>query len=211
MESFVTIQNNATAEIIEKKSKFIAKLFYVETEDDVNKKIKEIIKQYFDARHHCIAYRIVKENVIIEKSSDDGEPSGTAGAPMLKILQKNKLCNVLIIVIRYFGGTLLGTGGLVRAYSESLQKAIEKVEKVEKCMGEEVEITLEYKDFEKIKYYCEKTKITIKNIKYAGDIVCILEILEGQIYKILKDLELKSIKIKKWKLLSKNFITKINA
>ena len=211
MESFVTIQKEVTEQIVEKKSKFIAKLFYVETEDDVNKKIKEIKKQYFDARHHCIAYRIVKENIIIEKSSDDGEPSGTAGAPMLKILQNNKLCNVLVIVIRYFGGTLLGTGGLVRAYSESLQKAIEKANKIEKCMGEEIEIALEYGDFEKLKYYCEKTKITIKNIKYAEDIVCILEILEGQIHKILKDLELKSIKIKEWKLLSKNFITKRNA
>ena len=210
MESFVTIQKEVTEQIVEKKSKFIAKLFYVETEDEVNKKIKEIKKQYFDARHHCIAYRIVKENIIIEKSSDDGEPSGTAGAPMLKILQNNKLCNVLVIVIRYFGGTLLGTGGLVRAYSESLQKAIEKANKIEKCMGEEVEVTLEYGDFEKLKYYCEKTKITIKNIKYAEDIVCILEILEGQIHKILKDLELKSIKIKEWKLLSKNFITKRN-
>lgn len=211
MESFITIQNDTTIEIVEKKSKFIAKLFYVETEEDVNKKIKEIKKQYFDARHHCIAYRIVKENIIVEKSSDDGEPSGTAGAPMLKILQSNELCNILIIVIRYFGGTLLGTGGLVRAYSESLQKAIEKANKIEKCMGEEIEIALEYGDFEKLKYYCEKTKITIKNIKYAEDIVCILEILEGQIHKILKDLELKSIKIKEWKLLSKNFITKINA
>lgn len=211
MESFITIQNDTTIEIVEKKSKFIAKLFYVETEEDVNKKIKEIKKQYFDARHHCIAYRIVKENIIVEKSSDDGEPSGTAGAPMLKILQSNELCNILIIVIRYFGGTLLGTGGLVRAYSESLQKAIEKANKIEKCMGEEIEIALEYGDFEKLKYYCEKTKITIKNIKYAEDIVCILEILEGQIQKILKDLELKSIKIKEWKLLSKNFITKINA
>ena len=211
MESFVTIQKEVTEQIVEKKSKFIAKLFYVETEDDINKKIKEIKKQYFDARHHCIAYRIVKGNIIIEKSSDDGEPSGTAGAPMLKILQNNKLCNVLVIVIRYFGGTLLGTGGLVRAYSESLQKAIEKANKIEKCMGEEIEIALEYGDFEKLKYYCEKTKITIKNIKYAEDIVCILEILEGQINKILKDLELKSIKIKEWKLLSKNFITKRNA
>ena len=91
-----------------------------------------------------------------------------------------------------------------------MQKAIEETEKIEKCMGEEVEVTLEYGDFEKLKYYCEKTKITIKNIKYAEDIVCILEILEGQLHKILKDLELKSIKIKEWKLLSKNFITKIN-
>ena len=205
-----TINENVTTQIVEKKSKFICDLIYVSSLAEAQEAIQKIQKKYYDAKHHTFAYRLQTKNGIVEKSSDDGEPSGTAGAPMLKILQSNELCNILIIVIRYFGGTLLGTGGLVRAYSESLQKAIEKANKIEKCMGEEIEIALEYGDFEKLKYYCEKTKITIKNIKYAENIVCILEILEGQIHKILKDLELKSIKIKEWKLLSKNFITKIN-
>ena len=105
--NFLTIQENVTEQIVEKKSRFIAKLYYVENEEEINNLIKEIKKQYFDARHHCIAYRLVKENSIIERANDDGEPSGTAGAPMLKILQNNNLCNILIIVIRYFGGTLL--------------------------------------------------------------------------------------------------------
>lgn len=105
--NFLTIQENVTEQIVEKKSRFIAKLYYVENEEKINNLIKEIKKQYFDARHHCIAYRLVKENSIIERANDDGEPSGTAGAPMLKILQNNNLCNILIIVIRYFGGTLL--------------------------------------------------------------------------------------------------------
>ena len=105
--NFLTIQENVTEQIVEKKSRFIAKLYYVENEEEINNLIKEIKKQYFDARHHCIAYRLVKDNMIIERANDDGEPSGTAGAPMLKILQNNNLCNILIIVIRYFGGTLL--------------------------------------------------------------------------------------------------------
>ena len=209
MKKILTIQENVTTQIIEKKSKFIAKLFYVESQDEIDKIIKENKKQYFDARHHCIAYRILKNDTIIEKANDDGEPSGTAGAPMLKILQNNNLCNVLIIVIRYFGGTLLGTGGLVRAYSDSLKNAIEKANEIEKYMGEQLEVRTSYADFEKLKYYCEKSKINISNTKYLEDIVCVLDILEGQTDKILEELELKSIKIKEHKILSKKFITKI--
>ena len=107
MNNFITIQKNVTVQIVEKKSKFIAKLYYVESQEEIDNLIKENKKQYFDARHHCIAYRVVENDNIIEKANDDGEPSGTAGAPMLKILQNNNLCNVLIIVIRYFGGVLL--------------------------------------------------------------------------------------------------------
>ena len=116
MKEFITIKQNVQAEIIEKKSKFIANFFYVENVEEAEKMIKETKKKYFDARHNCIAYRVVEDGQIIEKSSDDGEPSGTAGSPMLNILQKNNLANVLIVVTRYFGGILLGTGGLVRDY-----------------------------------------------------------------------------------------------
>ena len=105
--NFLTIQDNVTEQITEKKSKFISKLYYVENMQEIDNLIKEVKKQYFDARHHCIAYRLVKDNMIIEKANDDGEPSGTAGAPMLKILQNNNLCNVLIIVIRYFGRNII--------------------------------------------------------------------------------------------------------
>ena len=117
MQEFFTIKENVLAEIVEKKSKFIANLFYIESQQEAEKIIKQIKKKYYDARHNCIAYRVIENDSVIEKSSDDGEPSGTAGAPMLNILQKNNLCNVLVVVTRYFGGILLGTGGLVRAYS----------------------------------------------------------------------------------------------
>ena len=128
MKNFITIKENISSEIVEKKSKFIANLFYVETVQEAEQIIKQINKKYFDARHNCIAYRIVEDEQIVEKSSDNGEPSGTAGAPMLNILQKNNLANVLIIVTRYFGGILLGTGGLVRAYSNSLLRAMKIVQ-----------------------------------------------------------------------------------
>lgn len=110
---FKTINKDAVAEIVEKKSKFIASLFYVENVEEAEEKIKEIKKKYFDARHNCFAYRIATESRIVERFSDDGEPSGTAGAPMLTVLAGNNLANVLVVVTRYFGGILLGTGGLI--------------------------------------------------------------------------------------------------
>ena len=125
MEKFKTIINNAEAEIVEKRSKFIANIYYVKSLEEVEEKLKDIKKKYFDSRHNCYAYRIEDEDTIIERASDDGEPSGTAGAPILNILNKMELMNVLVIVTRYFGGILLGTGGLVKAYSQATKMAIE--------------------------------------------------------------------------------------
>ena len=110
---------------IEKKSKFICHLFYVVNADEVAEIIKAEKKKYYDAKHHCFAY-VMGEDVADIKCSDDGEPSGTAGRPMLDILQKEGLTDILCVCTRYFGGTLLGTGGLVRAYSAALKDAIDK-------------------------------------------------------------------------------------
>jgi len=126
MEKFKTIINNAEAEIVEKRSKFIANIYYVKSLEEVEEKLKDIKKKYFDSRHNCYAYRIEDEDTIIERASDDGEPSGTAGAPILNILNKMELMNVLVIVTRYFGGILLGTGGLVKAYSQATKMAIRR-------------------------------------------------------------------------------------
>lgn len=122
-----TINKNVTAEIEEKKSKFIANIFYVETVNQAEEYIKQMKKQYHDAKHNCFAYIIQElQGNIFKKYSDDGEPSGTAGAPMLKILSENELSNVLVVVTRYFGGILLGTGGLVRAYSRSSTRSLKE-------------------------------------------------------------------------------------
>ncbi len=121
-----TIKENVNAQISEKKSKFIADLIYVSSEEEAQANLEQIRKKYYDARHHCFAYRILEKDTILERASDDGEPSGTAGAPMLNLLSKNDLMNVLLVVTRYFGGILLGTGGLVRAYTEASQQAIKK-------------------------------------------------------------------------------------
>lgn len=185
MDRFKTIKQNSKAEIEEKKSRFIAEIFYIEDVNQAEEYIKQVKKRYFDARHHCYAYRIVQNNAIKEKQSDDGEPSGTAGAPMLNILNKNQIVNVLVIVTRYFGGTLLGTGGLVKAYSEATLKAIENTEIVMQELGYEMQVTITYGDLEKFKYYAQKNSINIINIKYENNIVCTIEINKQEKEKLL--------------------------
>lgn len=181
MEKFKTIlEKNTTAEIIEKKSRFIANLFYVETPQEAENKIKQIKKKYYDAKHNCFAYITLNGNEIQKKCSDDGEPSGTAGAPMLEILEKQSIYNVVVIVTRYFGGILLGTGGLVRAYSDSLKEAIKKSTLVEQEPGYEAEIKLLYADFEKFKYYCNKNNINIINSEYSDFIICKIEVNDAE-------------------------------
>ncbi len=195
MEEFITILKNETAEIVEKKSKFIANLFHVESVEEAENRIKDVKKKYHDARHNCIAYRVAENGQIIEKSSDDGEPSGTAGGPMLNILQKNNLCNLVIVVTRYFGGILLGTGGLVRAYSEATQQAIEKSTKVIKVIGREMIIELDYSNLEKFKYYCKNNNINIKKIDYMGNIILKIEMEESVKEKIIDDIKNKKLNI----------------
>ena len=195
MEEFITILKNETAEIVEKKSKFIANLFHVESVEEAENRIKDVKKKYHDARHNCIAYRVVENGQIIEKSSDDGEPSGTAGGPMLNILQKNNLCNLVIVVTRYFGGILLGTGGLVRAYSEATQQAIEKSTKVIKVIGREMIIDFDYSNLEKFKYYCKNNNINIKKIDYMGNIILKIEMEESVKEKIIDDIKNKKLNI----------------
>ena len=204
----LTINNNVETEIVVKKSKFIANFIKISSKEQAEKEIKKIKKKYFDARHNCISYRVLEDEKIIERFSDDGEPSGTAGQPMLNILQKNNLVNVLIVVTRYFGGILLGTGGLVRAYSDSLLKAIEEANFSEIVTGVEAEIILNYNNFEKFKYYCKNNSINIKDTKYTENIVCKIELEEAEKEKLLQDYEQKNINLINMKVLSKKYIEK---
>ena len=183
---FKTISNDSEAEIIEKKSKFIANIFYVETREEAEEKIKEIKKKYFDARHNCFAYSIFTKDRIIERFSDDGEPSGTAGAPMLNILSSQNLRNVVVIVTRYFGGILLGTGGLVRAYTGVVQEALKNVEIIEKYLGLEVKLEVNYPNLEKLKYYLKQNEIKILSSEYLENIKVLVEISEEKLENLLE-------------------------
>ena len=208
MENFLTINENIESEITVKKSKFICNLIKIETQEEAEEQIKKIKKKYYDARHNCVAYRVQENDTIVEKASDDGEPSGTAGGPMLNILQKNNLCNVLVVVTRYFGGILLGTGGLVRAYSDSMQNALELTEKIEKCIGLEFEAELEYNNLETFKYYCRKNNINIVNIQYENTIICKIQLEENTKSKLINDFETKNINLTNLRFLSKKIINK---
>ena len=206
MEEYITIKENTTEEITEKKSKFIANFIKVETKEEAEEKIKKIKKKYHDARHNCIAYRVIENGKLIERASDDGEPSGTAGGPMLNILQKNNLCNVLVVVTRYFGGILLGTGGLVRAYSEATTKAIDKAEKIKKTSGSEMEVIVEYSEYEKFKYYCKKNDIIIIKTDYSENIICKIQLKEVVKAKLISDFETKNINLIDLKEFDKKYI-----
>lgn len=194
---YKTINQNTIYELTEKKSKFIANLVYIQNKEDAEYKIKEYKKKYFDARHNCYAYRVLENETVYEKSSDDGEPSGTAGAPMLNILQKNNLCNVLVIVTRYFGGILLGTGGLVRCYSGACIGAMENSDFFEIEPGVEMIVTLDYTDFQSVQYYFGKNNIKILNSKYENDIECLIEMNILTKDKFLADVKNRIINIKK--------------
>ena len=192
-----TISENTSAQIVEKKSKFIANIYYVQSQEEVENILKEIRKKYYDARHNCYAYSILTNNGIVNKMSDDGEPSGTAGAPMLNIITKNELTNILVVVTRYFGGILLGTGGLVKAYSEATMQALEKATIVNEEIGYEVEITVLYNEWEKVKYYLEKSNILIIDVKYNEKIVSKIEVTEKEKNKIKELIDECSLKIEK--------------
>ena len=165
---------------IEKKSKFICHLFNVTSADEVTEIIKAEKKKYYDARHHCFAY-VMGDNGSDIKCSDDGEPSGTAGRPMLDILQKEGLTDILCVVTRYVGGTLLGTGGLVRAYSAALKDAIDK----STFKNETEAIIVKYKygyNFDaRISSYLRDKDIKVLDSEYS-DAVEITIVLEKEMY-----------------------------
>lgn len=178
-------QEHIEAEITEKKSKFIANVFYVKTQEEAEEKIKEIRKKYYDARHNTFAYSITLKDEIITKSSDDGEPSKTAGAPILNVINGNELSNILIVVTRYFGGILLGTGGLVKAYTNASLEALNKAEFVTEKLGLELKLKINYIDLEKLKYYCQRNEINIIKIDYEEFIECTLEVTNEEKDKII--------------------------
>ena len=200
---FKSIKHNASAEIVEKKSKFIANIFYIESKEEAEKLIKDINKKYHDARHNCYAYRVITNDGIIEKSSDDGEPSGTAGAPMLNILSKNELANVLVIVTRYFGGILLGTGGLVKAYSSACALGLEKAEIVDKYMAQVYKIEIGYNDIDKFKYFAKNNDIIILNEEYLENVILEIGIKEKD---LLKNISKKEINVKNMEFIKEMYV-----
>lgn len=210
---FYTIEEHVETEIIEKKSRFIANVYNVETKEEAEEKIKELKKKYYDAKHNCFAFSVLENETEFQKCSDDGEPSGTAGNPILNVIKKNNLQNILIVVTRYFGGILLGTGGLTRAYSSASISAIESSNLVKKESGLEVIVELGYTDNEKFKYYCEKNNINIIKTEYNENIIHKIELNEKEYEKLLEKNETNNeqlnFNIKKMNVMCRKFVKKV--
>ena len=150
-EAYKTIYIGGSGEIVEKKSRFIANYAHVESEEEALGFIESIRKKYWDARHNCYAYCIGKKQEL-KRCSDDGEPSQTAGKPMLDVLTGAQLCDTVVVVTRYFGGTLLGTGGLVRAYTEAAREGMKQSVVIEKIPAVCFHVTVEYHQVGKLLY-----------------------------------------------------------
>lgn len=145
---------------------------------------------------------------IAVKYNDDGEPQGTAGSPILKIILEQGLSNVLVVVTRYFGGILLGTGGLVRAYSDSTLKALEKVNYVEKTRGYVVKLWIEYDKLNSLKYYASKSNLKIVNIEYLENIEIIVEVAKEKLEDFTNSNSKNPLKILKYDILEEKYIDK---
>lgn len=166
LEQYKTIYEGGQGEIVEKKSRFIATVRLVKTEEEALAFIEEMRKKYWDATHNCFAY-VIGERKQTMRCSDDGEPGGTAGKPMLDVLLGEDLYNTAVVVTRYFGGTLLGTGGLVRAYSKAVQEGIACSRVITKYHGILSEIGIDYNGVGKLQYLFAQRKIPVMDAQYA--------------------------------------------
>ncbi|MFR4986387.1 MAG: YigZ family protein [Lachnospirales bacterium] len=165
-KSFRTINERAEAEIVEKKSRFIANVSPIFSEEEATNFIAEIKKQHYNARHNCFAY-VIGGDIPIVRFSDDGEPNGTAGKPILDVLLGEKIENAIIVVTRYFGGTLLGTGGLVRAYGKSAKEGILAGKIVQMDVYTKVFISVDYSLIGKIQYEVSNNGHIIIDTEYT--------------------------------------------
>lgn len=161
-----TVYEGGQGEIIEKKSRFIATVKPVKTEEEALELIETLKKKYWDATHNCFAY-IIGEGTPLKRCSDDGEPSGTAGRPMLDVLEGEALRDVCVVVTRYFGGTLLGTGGLVRAYSGAVRAGLEASVLITRQKGVKLQVGTDYTGLGKIQYLLGQRGIKILDSRYT--------------------------------------------
>ena len=170
LEQYKTVYEGGEGEIIEKKSRFIATVRPVETEEEALAFLEEMKKKYWDARHNCYVYSIGM-NREFTRCSDDGEPSGTAGRPMLDVILGEDIYNVAVVVTRYFGGVLLGTGGLVRAYSKAVQEGLAASKVILKQKGISLKITTDYTGIGKIQYIAGERSIPVLDSEYTDKVV----------------------------------------
>ena len=167
--SINTVLETGTGEYEEKRSRFLSWIFQVNNEEQAQAYLADLKKQYYDARHHCYAYMIDYE-LGLQKFSDDGEPSGTAGLPILEVIKKRQLANVQIVVVRYFGGIHLGAPGLVRAYGKAASSAIENTQVVTRRLCYKTYVTSDYPMHGKIRNFLDTNDFPIADIHFTDTV-----------------------------------------
>ncbi len=172
-EGYRAVYRGGSGVITEKKSRFIATIAPVETEESALDFIEQTKKKYWDAKHHCFAYIIGRDGGLA-RYSDDGEPTGTAGKPMLEILLSEKVRNIIVVVTRYFGGVLLGTGGLVRAYQAAVKTGLSKCTIIEKQFGRSLFVQTDYNGLGKLQYIAAQEEIPIVSSEYTDSVTVTL-------------------------------------
>lgn len=185
-EVYKTVLKEASAELIEKRSRFIASVRPVRTETEALGFLEEIKKKYWDARHNVYAYVIEENN--IARYSDDGEPAGTAGVPVLDMIKKEGLSNLIVVVTRYFGGILLGTGGLVRAYSQSAKMGVEAAVPAKMVLCRDLKISCEYSLLGKVQNEILGQGLKISDTQYGENVMVNCFVPETDVAKFCADM-----------------------
>ncbi|MCD5002758.1 YigZ family protein [Enterococcus saccharolyticus] len=174
LNTYLTIKNDGQAEMEIKKSRFICSLKRINSEDEAKEFIQDLKKEHWKANHNCSAFVLGEKNEI-QRSSDDGEPSGTAGVPMLEVLKKNELMDVVAVVTRYFGGTKLGAGGLIRAYAGAVSHALTEIGIVQAILQKEIYVTIDYPQLGKLQHYLEQQNYYTKETEFLEQItLCVM-------------------------------------
>lgn len=187
MKEFKTIKEDGSIEIEIKKSRFICYLKRVQTEEDARNFITSIKKEHHKANHNCSAF-ILGEGAEIKRSSDDGEPSGTAGVPMLTVLENHELTNLVAVVTRYFGGIKLGAGGLIRAYAGAVAEAVNSIGCVEVKEQQGLELTLTYSQYQDFTNWCTSQDLVESNTQFLENVSTTLYLDKEAVEKTMADL-----------------------
>lgn len=187
MKLILSVKEAVITEQDIKKSRFISRIIPVKTEEDAQAKLAAIRETEAKATHNCFAY-VLGDHQDIQRASDDGEPSGTAGAPILEVLKREHLTNVLVVVTRYFGGIKLGAGGLIRAYGSSTSLAVQAATLMESVDQELLIITVDYQNNDQLTYYLEQHQITQVDHEYTTQVITTVAVDQDQVVNLKKEL-----------------------
>lgn len=182
-DSYETISNTVETELEISRSRFLTRLARVSSEEGAREEISKVRAAHPKARHHCTAY-VIGADAAVKRSNDDGEPSGTAGAPMLDALVSAELSDVVAIVTRYFGGILLGAGGLTRAYRAAVAEATQKAKRVKRAIRQEVTVVAKYQAAPLIEAEARRRGITVTGVEYADSVTIVLAVSDKQLEEV---------------------------